>query len=90
MSTGVILYFASIVLTLILLLWWRIGCESSKIHPGRGHVLILFLLSFAPIYNTIQLIVLVMMFIACRLEGVITLKPNKFNKFWFDKKEELD
>lgn len=94
MSTGIIVYFTTIILTIIFLVWWRTGCEwrdrdsdafPSFPFPTRGHVVLLIIGSLAPIYNIIQLCVLISAYAAARICKDLTLKDNKFNNFWFKK-----
>ena len=89
MIEGIIIYFVSLVLNIILLVWWRCSCEWCGFHhgihfPTRGHTLILILIALIPIINIIELTVLAGVYIGMRLTEQLVLKENKFNKFWFD------
>ena len=85
MPLGITVYATVIALTIIILLWWRLGCTSHFKFPTRGHVLLLFIGSFIPIYNISQIVVIICFYFGLRISGELELKKNKFNKFWFDK-----
>lgn len=88
MTTGTIVFFVALIWNVLLLLWWRHSCEweypDEIKFPTRGHVLILALLAFAPIWNCVQAILLTIIYIVCRCNQDLHLKKSKFNKFWFD------
>ena len=85
-------WFVPVLLNLLILLWIRLGCEvdTRELHkfPSRGHIVIFTLLSFVPMLGAIEFLVWLGIYIAFRIEGSITLKVNKFNKYWFDVDEE--
>jgi hypothetical protein len=88
-------YFGAIIANLLLLIWWRRGCEwnyGDNKFPSRGHVLLGFVLSFIPVWSLIQFIIIAIWYIAVRCEGDVVLKKNKFNHYWFgvDYKEEKE
>ena len=88
MTTAHIVYFATIFLCILLLIWWRTGCEWDKFSdvkfPTRGHSLLIIIASIVPILNICLLVGLIIIYIVNRTEDELHLKKNKFNKFWFD------
>lgn len=88
-TSGYIFYVITVVLTLCLLLWWRLAVEQDPsamiktAFPQWGHVVIFFVGSFFPIYNFIQAAILLAIYVASRVDGDLKLKENKFNRFWF-------
>ena len=93
-TAGHILYIVVVVFTLCLLLWWRLGVENDPdamiktTFPQWGHVVIFFVGSFFPIYNCVQALILLAIYIAFRVDGDLKLKENKFNRFWFGVSKE--
>ena len=80
------LYILPIIMNLAILIWWRYNCECDYSYkfPTRGHIVILFMTSLIPGIGLTQTFVFIIAYIWRRSDGVIRLKSNKFNKFWFD------
>lgn len=74
----------------IILIWWRYSCTSDFTikFPTKGHILLCTLISLIPILGIIISCLLLGSYIGFRVTGNIHLKPNKFNKFWFDVEDE--
>ena len=82
-----IVYFSMIVFTIILLIWWRTCCEweSEDIHfPTKGHIILLTVSSFIPIWDIIQFCIMIALYLATRISGDLKLKSNRFTRKWFD------
>jgi len=89
MSIGDLLFwFIPVLLNLLILLWIRCGCEvdTRELYkfPSRGHIILLTLISFVPVVGALEFIVWLGVYISFRIEGNLTLKANKFNKYWFE------
>lgn len=85
--TNIFIIFISAFLNILLLFWWRKSCEhddSDVKFPTLGHSIILDLFSFIPIWGMIQFCVLIAFYLGMRSEGILKLKPTKFNKKFFD------
>lgn len=85
---NVIVYFVTLVANIIILLWWRHACKweegTTSPFPSRGHVLIFIVTALLPIWNIMQIAVLLGFYIGFRVSGTLELKKNKFNNFWFN------
>ena len=82
------LWFLPILLNVLILLWWRFSCYNryETKFPSRGHILLITLATFIPIFGIILCLIIIGIYIGARLAGEIHLKNNKFNKYWFDVK----
>ena len=85
-----VLIYGPVVVNFIILVWWRYCCTSEFKYkfPTKGHILLFALLSFIPILGIIIMCILVAFYIGLRAVEDLHLKPNKFNKFWFDIEED--
>ena len=86
MITGTMFfYFSPILLGTLLLIFWRNMTIHEANFPTRFHIFLYFILSFVPVIGFILLFVLTVYYLGQRISGEITIKTNKFTKFWFDK-----
>lgn len=85
-----IFIFGTAFINFITLIWWRYSCISDFTikFPTKGHILLCTLISLIPILGIIITCVIIGIYIGLRFAGDIHLKPNKFNRFWFDVKDE--
>jgi len=72
---------------LIMLLWIRYSCIKKSTFPTLGHLILLTLLGFVPFLGMMLALFIVAFYIGLRLTGDIGLKPTKFNKIFFDIKD---
>lgn len=88
MITGAIFfYFSPILLGTLLLIFWRNMTESKNGFPTKFHILLYFILSLIPFLGFVLWLFLTVYYLVERILGEITIKTNKFTKFWFDKNE---
>lgn len=88
-------YIAPVILTIFVLLWWGKNCYNDEYgelsdakFPTIGHGILLVAASCFPVFGIIVSLILTVVFIALRLTGQIHLKPNKFNKKFFNIDED--
>lgn len=83
----IVIYFSTIVITTILLIWWRTCCEWDGFDthfPTKGHIILLVITSFIPIWNLVQFCIMIAVYLAARISGDLDLKSNRFTRKWFD------
>lgn len=92
MTTAHFIFFAVILINILILIWWEKGCkwETDCKFPTRGHSLLIIIASCVPILNIVLLTTLIIVYISNRYCGYLILKENKFNKFWFGVGDDTD
>jgi len=83
---SIIFYFFPIIGGTFLLIFWRYLTEHDTSFPTRFHILIYFIISLIPGFGFILFLIVCTFYIGLRLSDDITIKPNKFTRFWFDEK----
>ena len=84
---AIFFYFSPIILGILLLIFWRNMTEPINGFPTKFHILLYFILSLVPFLGFVLWIILTVYYLVQRISGEITIKTNKFTKFWFDKNE---
>lgn len=87
MFSTFLVYWLPIIVTFILLIWMRYFCKKrydGSNFPTIGHIIIVTAATFIPIFGIIVSLFVLGFYIAWRVEGDLELKPNKFNRFFFD------
>lgn len=82
-----LVYVIPIVFIFFFLIWWKKMCVwdySNYNFPTLGHGILIFLLSFIPIFGLIEALILIIVYIVNRTNGDLELKENNFNKKFFD------
>ena len=72
---------------IIMLLWIRYSCVKESTFPTLGHIIILGLLGFVPFLGLIMALFIVGFYAGLRATGDIKLRYTKFNKIFFDIKD---
>ena len=76
-------YILPIIIGIGLLFWIRLFCDRFNMKfPTRGSVLILSIISFIPIVNWGEAVVLIVVYFVGRINGNLYFKKNKFNNYW--------
>ena len=87
--TTFLVYILPIVLTFVLLVFWRTCTEwdddTDDVHfPTRLQILSITLLTFIPILGFIICLILIGIYTYFRMCDNLKIKKNKFSKFWMD------
>lgn len=82
---SIIFYFFPIIGGTFLLIFWRYLTEHDTLFPTRFHILIYFIISLIPGFGFILFVIAFGFYFGLRITDNITIKPNKFTNFWFDK-----
>ena len=78
------IYILPIIFNVLFIIWMKVGCEIDGFHCGVGHILLVALFSLIPIVGLCMSVVFLITYIGARCGGIIELKNNKFNRFFFD------
>ena len=89
MLSTILIYFLPIIFTPVFLIFWRKctvwGWDWDAKFPTRFHILLFSLISLIPIIGIVTFIVLLVVYVVLRVCDDISIKENKFSKYWFDK-----
>lgn len=88
MLSTILIYFLPIIFTPVFLIFWRkytVWKDKNIKFPTRFHIILFFFVSLIPIIGIITFMVLLVVYVVLRVCDDISIKENKFSKYWFDK-----